>query len=534
MSESESARQGSIFGLPRWPVKIAAAAIVLGLTAWSLWQRWRFLGSTPYPTGIDGYFYPIQLRSLLDTGSLYYPTSPLALWLMAPFAAFSDPITGAKLGAAAGNALIVIPVYILGRRIGGSFAAGILAAALVATSAESMYLTTEFVKNAIGLTMAATYLCVLAWTLEPLRVEACGRFFDQWSRTKRIAVALVVLAAVVLTHKLAAVLAAIASIPPVVAAVRSGSVAISRRLWMILAGAATAGLLAMIALGIVAPDRFPSLDDLALLGDLWAGKWHWTMPALAVPGQEPMWLQYEVALAAAVSILALALQLATRWIPQLRTPAISASDRVLHVGPALVAIFAALPMLDIGDPQGLAFRLRLIGFVALALSSAALARAIFARVGRPWSTVAVIPFVVAFAVVRPITPSEGVVEANPAMLAAVRALDGVVPGDHTVVVPERHILFMVTWHTGNDAVLRPESAPAEKRWRLLPLNLMSPPLRQAIDDIRAEAPPGVVLPRGLHPRHRNGLVVMPEATWQWIFRKLPEIDRDYYERWPTI
>jgi len=32
------------------------------------WQRWRLLTASPFPLGVDGYFYPIQLRSLLERG----------------------------------------------------------------------------------------------------------------------------------------------------------------------------------------------------------------------------------------------------------------------------------------------------------------------------------------------------------------------------------------------------------------------------------------------------------------------------------
>ena len=84
------------------------------------WSRGRSRTATsssprrPYPVGVDGYFYPIQLRSLLEHGHLQYPPSPLTFWLMAPFAAVTDPITGAKLGAALLGALVALPAYAVG------------------------------------------------------------------------------------------------------------------------------------------------------------------------------------------------------------------------------------------------------------------------------------------------------------------------------------------------------------------------------------------------------------------------------------
>lgn len=107
---------------PRLRAPLIAAAVP---ALCAFWQRWRFLAASPYPLGVDGYFYPVQLRSLLERGSLYYPSAPLDLWLMAPLAWLSDPITGAKLGAALGPALVVWPAHVCGRRGGsGGSAAG--------------------------------------------------------------------------------------------------------------------------------------------------------------------------------------------------------------------------------------------------------------------------------------------------------------------------------------------------------------------------------------------------------------------------
>src|SRR5262245_64927811 len=111
-----------------WAPAAGAAAAVLALAAWSLWQRWQMLSGSPFPLGVDGYFYPIQLRSLLDHGALAYPASPLAFYLMAPFAALTDPITGAKLASAVLGAAIAGPAYAVGARLGGCRGAGLVAA----------------------------------------------------------------------------------------------------------------------------------------------------------------------------------------------------------------------------------------------------------------------------------------------------------------------------------------------------------------------------------------------------------------------
>ena len=100
------------------------------------------LDASPYPFGVDGYYYPIQLRALLEHGALQYPAAPLVFWLLAPFAAVTDPIVGAKLGAALGGALVALPVYGIGARLGKHRVAGLFAAAVAAMSASSEYMST--------------------------------------------------------------------------------------------------------------------------------------------------------------------------------------------------------------------------------------------------------------------------------------------------------------------------------------------------------------------------------------------------------
>jgi hypothetical protein len=60
---------------------------------------------------------------------------------------------------------------------------------------------------------------------------------------------------------------------------------------------------------------------------------------------------------------------------------------------------------------------------------------------------------------------------------------------------------------------------------------MSETLQRAIDDARAA--PGVAPPIGLHRGNRNGLVLLPEATWRWILGRLSPPERAYYAAWPV-
>jgi hypothetical protein len=121
------------------------------------------------------------------------------------------------------------------------------------------------------------------------------------------------------------------------------------------------------------------------------------------------------------------------------------------------------------------------------------------------------------------------------MVAAVRALAGVVPADGVIIVPERHVAFMVAWYTGDDVRLRPDGVAPGRRWRLLTLAFIraGSSLDKALDRARDPAA-GVPAPRGLHPRHPNGLVVMPEATWEWALAQLPPSPRVWFQAWHVI
>jgi hypothetical protein len=128
---------------------------------------------------------------------------------------------------------------------------------------------------------------------------------------------------------------------------------------------------------------------------------------------------------------------------------------------------------------------------------------------------------------------EGRVLAHPALIAATMSLD--VPSNTTLVISERHIAFMVAWYTRASVSLRPDVVPYPRRMRLLlPLSPFNAgwPLEDALDAARRE--PTIAPPIGVHPRHRNGLVLVAEPTWDWMLAHMPERTRAHFAAWPTI
>ncbi|HEY5952047.1 MAG TPA: hypothetical protein VIV40_41405, partial [Kofleriaceae bacterium] len=204
-----------------------------------------------------------------------------------------------------------------------------------------------------------------------------------------------------------------------------------------------------------------------------------------------------------------------------------------------MGIVIALPWLAVDHPQGLGFRLRVASFVPLALCAAIVIDPLLARIKqlnhRERDLVAA--GLALFLAIRPhAKPTEGMVLAHPAMVAAVMASAHQLPAGMTVIVPERHILFMVAWYARAKVSLRPDAVPIGERVRLMPGAFIGlgndSPLEDALDRARGE--PSIAPPVGFHPRHRNGFVLVTEPTWEWLLGQLPDGARRYFAAWPTI
>jgi hypothetical protein len=77
--------------------ELGALVATGALVAAAAWIRLRGLQVSPYPTGVDGYWYLIQVRALLDQGRLYYPSAPLVPCLMAGLSLIFDPVLAVKV-----------------------------------------------------------------------------------------------------------------------------------------------------------------------------------------------------------------------------------------------------------------------------------------------------------------------------------------------------------------------------------------------------------------------------------------------------
>ncbi len=560
--------------LPSWAPRLGVALALAALVVWSFVQRWNVLDASPFPLGVDGYFYPVQLRSLLETGELQYPASPLAFYLLAPFAAATNPITGAKLGAAVLGALIALPAYGVGAHLGRDSdhgrGPGLVAAALATSSAGSMYMTIEFVKNGIGLTVALTALWLVLRALANPSRGAAGA-----------AVVGIVLA--MLTHKMAAGLVLGIAIPAaIVEAHRRGKLR-WRPALLIGIGLGVLGVIAVI--GIAMPQRFLSPTDLALIDGLFTTDAEWSLPALA----NKLRLGYEPVICAGLSLAAAAALIAERNTPRSRlllvagllqtagvlivlgaaivrdgaiSGAVAVGGIAIVVGGTLLGRHAAklpgatmlsrsgagrelaawsmialglviaLPWLDVSSGQGLAMRLRVIAFVPMALCGAIVARALLRM---KWITVPRAAIGAAIAAVIVMihiggSRTDGRVLTHPALVSSAAAIK--IPDGGVAIVQERHIAYMVAWYARAPISMRPESIAPDRRYRVMPLAFIG--IDSQLDAELLAARDRKLPLIGVHPLHPNGMVVVPEATWRAILDRITGLERFRLEAWPTI
>ncbi len=499
---------------------VAPWLAVAALVAWSAWHRWQVLTASPHPVGIDGYFYAIQVRSLLERGGLAYPAAPLTFYLMAALAHVTDVITSVKLVAAIGGALAIAPAFAIGRRLGG-VAGGLTAAVVIATSGGSFYLSLEFVKNGVGVTMALTAVWLGLRALEA---------------PTRAAIALAVAAAIaaVATHKMAAALVVALLAPAIVVELRARWGPARARRAAAVAGGALA--LAAIALGALAPARFIAGRDLAELRAALGGEARWSLPAMYVP--HPGGRDYVLALgdqtriALALAVIAIGLAVAARFTTRLAAAARPA-DRAAAWSAVAVVLITAIPVLAIANPDGIGFRLRVAVFAPAALVAAIVVGRATAGLAPALRLAVIAPMLLVRLWVVDAAPREGVVYAHPAMVAAMVAVPGRLPPDAVVITSERHLGFMVAWYARVPVRMRPGPVPPARRWRLLAGNLigLGSPLDKALR--AAHDRPGLVAPVSTHPRDPSGLVLVPEATWDWVLTQVPPKLAAYWRRWPT-
>ncbi|MFY2563999.1 ArnT family glycosyltransferase [Corallococcus terminator] len=466
--------------------------VVLGCFTWAFVVRLRFLSATPQPVGVDGYYYAIQVRSLLESGELFYPASPLVFWWLVPFAALTDPIVGVKLGAAAGTAASVFPVYLLIQRLSGDRAAGVVGAAAAATSAQSIYLSTEFVKQGVGLTLTLAFLAAL--------VEALAR-----PTRPRMVLAISLLGLTLLAHKLAFAVALLVALP-----------AFARVVW---GWRPRARLGALIAAGLFGVALVCANGN--GLAHTFHARTDFSFATLVRGNGARLFFQHEVRLAALAACLVMALWLRDRWLPPARLMEGERRSPVV-LGFVLLCLVFSMPWLNVEDRQGLAMRLRLTAFLPLSVFAGLLFSRMFVFAsGVPRATVCAAS-VAALFLLRPSRPGEGTVTVMQDRAEAVHELEGLIPPGALVITTDRHLAFMTTWHTRASARKSvPPRIESARTYRLMATAALDGPFWDSLDACRPGAAPAE-WGLGDAPRILSGaMVLLTERCFQEVSNHLP-------------
>lgn len=493
-----------------------AALAVAAIAAIAFVARWRFLDSSPYPLGIDGFYYATQLRSLLHDHRLYYPASPMAFWLMLPGAWALGPIAGAKLGASLGTALAAVPVYAIVHRATGERAAGVVGAALVATAAGSFHLATEFVKQGIGLTVALAFVATLGAALD----APAGRGRRAW-----IALAAALLTATLLSHLTSVGLAVAFVLPPLwLRATRGGTAHRVRTAALIATGLAV--LAAVVVLLVPAARQGMGLAHLfgpASRDFLDRHAFHHEVPLGAL-----------AAIALAVNaVVGVVLRSVRGPRSTLRTAAPSAEARALLVGPAVLALMLALPWLSVRDPQGLVFRLRIMAFVPLAICAPAAMAQLLAWAPPRLRQLLPIAAAVALLALVPLRYVAAVNWPNPFHVPDAAAIADHTPPDAIIIVHGRQLAFMVKWTADREArSLPPRPIGARPTFRLASPGVLPPGVLRELDAFEQALPADLPRPVRLIPRKPMTMILFAEPTWQALVQAASPADRAQLAPWP--
>jgi hypothetical protein len=501
--------------LERLAAPAFAALAVTAIVTIAFVARWRFLNSSPYPIGIDGFYYAIQLRSLLHDHRLYYPASPMVFWLMLPGAWALGPIAGAKLGGTLGTALAAAPVYAIVRRATGERAAGVAGAAVVATAAGSFQLAIEFMKQGVGLTLALAFVATVGAALD----APAGR-----GRSVRIALAAALFAATLLAHLSSVGLAVAFVVPPLWVRATKGGGARRLRTAALIAVALT--LLAAVVVLLVPAAR----DDMGL-GHLFGPASREFYGARAFHYEVPLG-----ALAAVVLVMSVVVGLVSRRVrgprATLRAAAPSAEARALLVGPAALALMLAIPWLSSRDPQGLVFRLRLMAFVPLAICAPAAMAQLIAwgppRVPQLLS-IAAAAALLAFVPLRYVA---AVNWPNPLFLQGAAAIAGHTPPGAIIIVKERQQAYMVKWAADREARTQPpRTIDGRPTFRLASPGVLPPAVLRGLDAFEQRLPADLPRPVHVFPGKPKWMILFAEPTWQALVHSASPADRAQLEPW---
>jgi hypothetical protein len=143
----------------RLPLLLGIAACLAAAAA----VRAVFVFKDAYATGFDGYYYALQVKSLIHNGEILNGDNSIVFVLLRLFSFFiPDVVAANKVAAIVLCSLAALPFFLLARRLTGSLAAAVAASLAFSLSFSQIYMTFEIVKNGVSVLFAAAALYCLA------------------------------------------------------------------------------------------------------------------------------------------------------------------------------------------------------------------------------------------------------------------------------------------------------------------------------------------------------------------------------------
>ena len=158
-------------GRTKWRESFSRSWIVITLilVCFAAWRDCHFLFQSSAATGIDGYYYFLQVETLRNEGHLFFPTSiALVLYLLTALSHFTqDTILAIKIGAVLMHLLLALGVMALIATITRNAWVGLCGLLITCFSGLHLYLISEFVSN-LG---ALAFLVWAAWAIAKFAQE---------------------------------------------------------------------------------------------------------------------------------------------------------------------------------------------------------------------------------------------------------------------------------------------------------------------------------------------------------------------------
>ena len=175
--------------------------------AWISVQSYRLLYSLPGAAGFDGYYYVLQVDSILHTGlPRLHTLTPAALYILAFFVRFvGNTVSGIKIAIIIGTVCLFVLVELTAYKDCGNRWAALAGASLVLTAAPFGYLQVEFDNTLAGLIAVFCALLVLTAHLRSrcrdLLILGLGCLLTAALSHKTTAVIAILLLAIFICHR---------------------------------------------------------------------------------------------------------------------------------------------------------------------------------------------------------------------------------------------------------------------------------------------------------------------------------------------